>query len=58
MHSSEQVDPRTEAERYQDAVRYGLCMLCGEPRLVKVERDQDGHPTAMHGSCPNGHWDW
>lgn len=47
-------DPRTDAERDEDAMRYGLCTVCGEPRMTRTVF-LGGHLAAIDGTCPNGH---
>ena len=49
-------DLRTEEQKQQDAMTYGLCRTCHEPRFsyTTVDIDEDGIEHWSHGlTCPN-----
>jgi hypothetical protein len=47
-------------EQLNNAMRYGVCSICGDPREELLTRDESGRPTHLDLICPNGHGeaDW
>jgi RNA polymerase-binding transcription factor DksA len=42
-------------EQIENAMRYGICLECGFPLELRIERNEHDVPTSMGIECPNRH---
>lgn len=48
-------DTRTGQDKQLDAMRYGYCTVCKQPRMPYTDTDDNGTPTEIGLTCPSGH---